>query len=135
MSGDEATFGGERALRGRLRVPGDKSLSHRALIFAAVARGTSKVASLAPGEDVAATRRIAEALGVRIRGNDSADAHGSVTVSGRGFTGLAEPEDVLDCANSGTSMRVLAGLLAGRPFLSVLTGDASLCTRPMARIV
>ncbi len=127
---DEATFGGARPLRGRLRVPGDKSLSHRALVFAAVARGSSQLRSLAPGADVAATRGIAEQLGVRCR-----DGGDTTIVTGRGFTGLREAGAVLDCANSGTSMRVLAGLLSGRPFLSVLTGDGSLCNRPMARIV
>jgi 3-phosphoshikimate 1-carboxyvinyltransferase len=134
---DEATFGGAHALRGRLRVPGDKSLSHRALMFAAVARGSSTVASLAPGADVAATRRIAEQLGVKIRDvePDGEGRPARVAIAGRGFSGLHEADDVLDCANSGTSMRVLSGLLAGRPFLSILTGDGSLCTRPMARIV
>ncbi len=126
---DEAPFGGARPLRGRLRVPGDKSLSHRALIFAAIGHGTSRLRSIAPGADVAATRRIAEQLGVRIR-----DDGVGLAVVGNGLDGLREAEAVLDCANSGTSMRVLAGLLAGRPFLSVLTGDASLCTRPMARV-
>ncbi len=130
---DEATFGGARPLRGRLRVPGDKSLSHRALIFAAVAKGQSQLRALAPGADVAATRRIAEQLGVRVR--DVGQDGTSVSVIGRGFTGLREADAVLDCANSGTSMRVLSGLLAGRPFLSVLTGDGSLSKRPMARIV
>jgi 3-phosphoshikimate 1-carboxyvinyltransferase len=132
MTDDEAVFGGARPLRGRLRVPGDKSLSHRALIFASTARGASELASLAPGADVAATRRIVEQLGVKVRtGGDGRTVH----VHGRGFDGMREPEVVLDCANSGTSMRVLAGLLAGRPFLSLLTGDGSLCTRPMGRIV
>ncbi|HEY3834081.1 MAG TPA: 3-phosphoshikimate 1-carboxyvinyltransferase [Acidimicrobiia bacterium] len=127
---DEATFGGARPLRGSLRLPGDKSLSHRSLIFAAVARGTSRLRSLAPGADVAATRRIAGQLGVRMRDVDDA-----AVITGHGFTGLREAEDLLDCANSGTSMRVLAGLLAGRPFLSVLAGDGSLSKRPMARVV
>jgi 3-phosphoshikimate 1-carboxyvinyltransferase len=126
----EVVVGGARPLRGRLRVPGDKSISHRALLFAALADGTSTLAGLATGADVAATRRSLELLGVRVR--DSADR---LTVAGTGADGLREAEGVIDCANSGTTMRILTGLLAGRPFLSVLDGDASLRGRPMARIV
>jgi 3-phosphoshikimate 1-carboxyvinyltransferase len=132
---DTATFGGAAPLRGRVRVPGDKSLSHRALLFAALARGRSTLRNLATGEDVRATRQALEQLGVRVRATaDDGDAD-LVAVSGAGFDGLSEPESVLDCRNAGTAMRVLAGLLAGRPFLSVLTGDGSLRSRPMARIV
>jgi 3-phosphoshikimate 1-carboxyvinyltransferase len=124
-----ATFGGGAPLRGQLRVPGDKSISHRALLFAALARGASRLSHLAPGEDVAATRQILERLGVRMRVGEG------LTVGGSGIDSLAEPDTVLDCANSGTTMRTLAGLLAGRPFLSVLTGDGSLRKRPMARVI
>jgi 3-phosphoshikimate 1-carboxyvinyltransferase len=126
---NELAFGGVRALHGRLRLPGDKSMSHRALLFAAAATGRSSLSNLATGDDVAATRVALDALGVGIR--TGADA---VTVSGTGFAGWREPEVVLDCANSGTTMRVLSGALAGRPFLSVLTGDASLRRRPMRRV-
>lgn len=126
---EEVAFGGARALRGRLRLPGDKSISHRALLFAAIANGSSTLTNLATGDDVHATRGALRALGVEI-GTDP-DA---VTVTGGGFDGLREPESVLDCGNSGTAMRLLSGLLAGRPFLSVLTGDASLNERPMQRI-
>ncbi len=126
---NEAVFGGARALHGRVRVPGDKSLSHRAMLFAALAKGASTLVNLATGEDVQATRRIVEQLGVRVR-----ERQGTLTVSGGGIDALREPESVLDCANSGTSMRVLTGLLAGRPFLSVLSGDGSLRKRPMARV-
>lgn len=125
---NEATFGGAAALRGEVRVPGDKSLSHRALLLAALAKGASKITHLASGEDVAATRRIVEQLGVRIRDKRE------LTVVGSGLDGLREAESVLDCANSGTSMRVFAGVLSGRPFLSVLAGDGSLHKRPMARV-
>ena len=124
----EVAFGGARALRGRLRLPGDKSISHRALLFAALASGRSTLTNLATGDDVAATRSALEALGVAIRGSES------VTVNGGGLAGWREPEQPIDCANSGTTMRVLAGALAGRPFLSVLTGDASLRQRPMRRV-
>jgi 3-phosphoshikimate 1-carboxyvinyltransferase len=119
---------GGRPLRGRLRVPGDKSISHRALLFAALATGQSRVTHLADGDDVRRTRGALECLGVSIRGD------GEVTVAARGVAGWREPETVVDCGNSGTTMRLLSGLLAGRPFLSVLTGDASLRSRPMARV-
>ena len=127
---DVLVVGGARPLRGRLRVPGDKSISHRALIFAALAEGASSITNLASGADVHATARVLGQLGVTI-GSDG-DA---VVVGGSGVDGLREAGDVLDCENSGTTMRVLAGVLAGRSFLSVLSGDASLRTRPMARIV
>ena len=127
---DEVVVGGARPLRGRVRVPGDKSISHRALLFAALADGRSTITGLAPGADVAATRRSLEQLGVRIKGTT-----GRLTVTANGVDGLREAEGVIDCANSGTSMRVLSGLLAGRSFLSVLDGDTSLRGRPMARVV
>jgi 3-phosphoshikimate 1-carboxyvinyltransferase len=120
---------GGRPLRGRVRVPGDKSISHRALIFAALAEGTSIVRNLASGADVGATARVLAQLGVRVERGEA------VTVTGTGVDGWREADNVLDCENSGTTLRVLAGALAGRPFLSVLSGDASLRTRPMARVV
>jgi len=126
---NEVTFGGVRALHGRVRLPGDKSISHRALLFAALAAGRSSLTNVAPGDDVAATRAALDALGVPIRNG----AH-AVTVNGTGLSGWREPHIVLDCVNSGTTMRVLSGALAGRPFLSVLTGDASLRERPMRRV-
>jgi 3-phosphoshikimate 1-carboxyvinyltransferase len=125
----ELVFGGVRALHGRLRLPGDKSISHRALLFAALARGRSSISNLATGEDVQATRAALGALGVDI-GTDAV----SVTVSGNGLDAWREPADVLDCGNSGTALRVLSGALAGRPFLTILTGDESLRSRPMRRI-
>ena len=137
MSVDERRSGGgrrrgARRCAGRLRVPGDKSISHRALLFAALADGRSTITDLATGADVAATRRSARAArrdGRRSRG-DAIDASRR-----RASTGCASPTTSLDCGNSGTTMRVLAGVLAGRPFLSVLDGDASLRQRPMARVV
>jgi 3-phosphoshikimate 1-carboxyvinyltransferase len=127
---DRLAFGGGQPLRGRLRLPGDKSISHRALIFAALAHGTSVITNLGTGADVGATARVLAGLGVII-----ASDGGAVVVEGSGVEGLTEPGDWLDCENSGTAMRVLAGVLAGRPFLSVLSGDASLRSRPMGRIV
>jgi 3-phosphoshikimate 1-carboxyvinyltransferase len=114
-----------------LRVPGDKSISHRALLFAALADGPSRLAHLADGDDVGRTRDALERLGVRIRDLPG----GGVVVSARGVDALHEPHTVIDCGNSGTSMRMLLGLLAGRPFHSILAGDDSLSRRPMARVV
>jgi 3-phosphoshikimate 1-carboxyvinyltransferase len=121
---------GPAPLRGRLRVPGDKGISHRALLFAAMADGRSRAVGLAGGDDVARTRLLLRELGVAVTSAGSA-----VTVEGRGAEGMVEPTRVLDCGNSGTTMRTAAGLLAGRPFLSVLSGDASLVRRPMGRVV
>lgn len=127
---ESVTIRASGPLRRDLTVPGDKSVSHRALLFAALATGPSRLRGLQAGLDVAATRRALEALGVAIR--DEADG---VVVEGRGIGGLVEPADALDCANSGTTIRLLAGVLAGHGFLSVLTGDASLRRRPMARVL
>lgn len=124
------TLVGGRPLRGRLRVPGDKGISHRALVFAALADGPSRIVGLADGDDVTRTRGALEMLGVGIRPTD-----GGLTIAGAGPSGLREPETVLECGNSGTTMRILAGLLAGRPFHSVLAGDRSLAVRPMGRVV
>jgi 3-phosphoshikimate 1-carboxyvinyltransferase len=126
----ELILGGVRPLRGRLRLPGCKGISHRALVFAALADGSSVVRGLAPGEDVRNTARALSALGVTIVHDGD-----TTTVAGRGVDGLVEPSAVLDCGNSATTMRLLAGLLAGRSFWSVLTGDASLVQRPMGRVV
>jgi len=140
----ELAFTGPRPLRGRLRVPGDKSISHRALLFAALASGTSRLWGLADGDDVVRSRAAVEALGVKVRNGAGSPAEAVVAgeraapvviVRGGGFDGLCEPEAILDCGNSGTSIRLLAGLLAGRPFHSVLTGDASIARRPMGRVV
>lgn len=119
-------------LRGELRVPGDKSISHRALILNAVAEGTARVENLGPGADCASTARCLRALGVEMAGTGSG---GSVVISGAGLRGLREAGDVLDAGNSGTTARLLTGLLAGQRFFSVLTGDASLRSRPMGRVV
>ena len=124
------TVGGSAPLRGRIRVPGDKSISHRALLLAALADGTSTIRGLAGGDDVHSTRGVVADLGVAL---DAGPDH--LRVAGRGAGGLREPERVLDCGNSGTTMRTAAGMLAGRPFLSVLSGDASLRSRPMRRVV
>jgi len=117
-------------LRGRVRVPGDKSISHRALMFGALAVGTTRIQGLLEGEDVLRTAAAMRALGASVeRGGPGAWA-----VAGRGIGGLSEPADVLDMGNSGTAARLLAGLLAGHPLFAVMTGDASLRARPMRRV-
>ena len=118
-------------LAGELSVPGDKSISHRSLILNAMAKGTARVTGLSDGEDVMSTMACLRGLGVDISGGNG---EGEYIISGRGPV-LEEPADILDAGNSGTSMRLLSGLLAAQPFMSVLTGDASLRTRPMRRIV
>ncbi len=117
-------------IEGAIRVPGDKSISHRALMIAAMAVGETVISGLLEGEDVMATAAALAALGVASRSDDD----GKWRVHGVGVGALAEPDRVLDLGNSGTSARLLMGLLATHPFTSFLTGDASLCRRPMARV-
>ena len=118
------------ALRGRLRVPGDKSISHRAIMFGALAEGVTIITGFLEGEDCLATLRAFRAMGVRIDGPEQ----GRVTVHGVGLRGLRAPDGPLDMGNSGTSMRLMSGILAGQAFDTVLTGDASLARRPMRRV-
>jgi 3-phosphoshikimate 1-carboxyvinyltransferase len=131
----ELSVAGPRPLRGRLRVPGDKSISHRALLFTALASGASRLSGLADGGDVVASRAAIEALGVNVRDASGPSGEPVVVVRGGGLEGLAEPEGIIDCGNSGTSIRLLTGILAGRPFHSILTGDSSIVRRPMGRVV
>ena len=107
-------------------MPGDKSISHRALIFGSIASGESRVRGLSAGADVQSTASCLRALGVDIEGS---------RIAGRGMRGLRRAEEVLDCGNSGTTMRLLAGLLAAQDFESELAGDESLSRRPMDRVV
>ena len=118
------TVTGGRPLRGRITVPGDKSISHRALILAALAEGTSVVRGLSDGDDVARTRAAMEAMGAVV---DGEKIHG-------GRSRLHEPADILDMGNSGTGIRLITGLCAGLPWLTVLTGDESVRRRPMHRV-
>lgn len=119
-----------RSLEGELYPPPDKSISHRAAILLALAEGTGVVTNFLRSRDTLATVACLRALGVAI------DEEGSdLLVRGAGSAGLREPEDVLDAANSGTTMRLLAGVLAGQPFLSVVTGDRYLRRRPMRRVI
>lgn len=117
-------------LHGEIEVPGDKSVSHRALMLAAVAEGTSRVRGFLEGEDTRATARILEQLGVGVE----MPARHERVIHGVGLHGLRAPSGRLDCGNSGTGMRLLTGLLAGQAFDSVLVGDASLSHRPMRRV-
>ncbi|HSB72229.1 MAG TPA: 3-phosphoshikimate 1-carboxyvinyltransferase [Candidatus Methylomirabilis sp.] len=118
-------------IEGTLRVPGDKSISHRSLLLGALAHGVTEVCGFLRGEDCLATLHALRALGTTI----GETAGGGLQIHGAGPEALREPPGVLDAGNSGTSLRLLAGLLAGRPFFSVLTGDPSLRSRPMRRIV
>ena len=126
-------------VHGRLTVPGDKSISHRYALLAALADGSSTISRYATGADCAATLACLEALGVKIDGPFDAPAGDrdprTVTIHGRGIGGLAPPAATLDASNSGTTLRLLAGVLAGHPFDSVITGDQSLLRRPMRRII
>lgn len=117
-------------IRGQVRVPGDKSISHRAAMIAALADGSSHISNFSTSQDCASTLSCLRSLGVSIEQNGE-----NVLVEGRGVTGLSAPSEALDCGNSGSTMRMLAGVLAGRRFDSILTGDASLRVRPMQRIV
>jgi len=118
------------SIQGDIRVPGDKSISHRAIMFGAIAKGTTTVSGFLDGSDCIATLRAFQSMGVHIEGPVSQ----RVIIHGVGKYGLEKPEGIIDCGNSGTSMRLLAGILAAQSFDSELTGDASLLKRPMDRI-
>lgn len=121
---------GVRGLKVQVSVPGDKSISHRAALMATLAEGETRISGFAPGRDCAATLQCIRALGVRVCSSGD-----EVVIQSHGPFSLQEPGDVLDCMNSGTTMRLISGILAAQPFMSVLTGDSSLRNRPMARIV
>jgi 3-phosphoshikimate 1-carboxyvinyltransferase len=118
------------SLRGAIAVPGDKSISHRALLLGALAEGETRVTGWLAAEDCQATLRSLRDCGVRVDQHSATE----LTVYGAGPEGLQEPANVLDCGGSGTTMRLLAGVLAGRPFFSVMTGTPALRRRPMARV-
>ena len=119
-----------RPLKGTITVPGDKSVTHRAIILTALAEGASTVTAYCRGEDCLNTMRAFQSLGVRIE-----ETPESLTVYGKGMWGLTEPFGPIDCGNSGTGIRLMAGLLAGQDFFTVLTGDESIRRRPMGRVV
>lgn len=120
----------QSGLSGNIRVPGDKSMSHRAVMFSSLANGTSEITGLLEGEDVMATLAAFRAMGVNAQGPDK----GRLTVNGVGMRGLQQPEQALDMGNSGTAMRLMAGILAAQNFASTLVGDESLSGRPMRRV-
>jgi 3-phosphoshikimate 1-carboxyvinyltransferase len=116
--------------KGELNPPPDKSISHRAVIFSALSEGKSRVKNFLRAKDTESTVRVFRALGIEIE-----DEKDGLLISGRGLRGLSEPLDVIDCGNSGTTIRLVSGVLSGTPFFSVLTGDDSLRLRPMARVI
>jgi len=126
-----ATVAPARRLRGRLTVPGDKSIAHRYALLGALADGRSTLTHFAPGADCQSTLACLRALGVEVEASE----RGTVTLLGRGFGQLRSPSTPLDAGNSGTTMRLLAGVLAGHPFSATLIGDASLSRRPMRRVM
>src|ERR1700690_1904392 len=118
-------------IRGELSLPGDKSISHRSVLFASIADGDTHISGFLTGEDTQNTANAMRAMGIDIEGVGTE----RLVVHGKGLDGLSEPASVLDLGNSGTGMRLIAGLLAGQDFFSILTGDQYLRKRPMARIV
>jgi 3-phosphoshikimate 1-carboxyvinyltransferase len=120
-----------RGLHGELTLPGDKSISHRSVMFAAIADGATDISGFLAGEDTMNTAKAMQAMGVVVDGLGT----DRLLVRGRGLHGLSEPAGVLDLGNSGTGMRLIAGLLAGQNFFSILSGDQYLRKRPMARVV
>jgi 3-phosphoshikimate 1-carboxyvinyltransferase len=117
-------------LDGAFDVPGDKSISHRAALFAALAEGRTEINGFLEGEDCLATLKAVRQLGALV----AKKAPGHYVIDGAGLTGLVEPDNIIDCGNSGTTARLLLGVLAGQPFSAVLTGDDSLRRRPMGRV-
>jgi 3-phosphoshikimate 1-carboxyvinyltransferase len=131
-SSHAATITPARRLGGRLRVPGDKSISHRYAMLAALAEGPSTLANYAPGADCWSTLTCLRLLGADV---SETDPDSAITVMGRGLGRLRSPANTLDCGNSGTTMRLLAGILAGHRLTAQMTGDASLSRRPMRRVI
>lgn len=117
------------SLEGEIKVPGDKSISHRAVMFGSIAEGTTQIENFLPGEDCLSTISCFQKLGVEINRNGN-----EVTVSGNGIKGLKPPEETLDVGNSGTTIRLMMGILSGLPFESRLEGDESIARRPMTRV-
>ncbi|GIN85670.1 3-phosphoshikimate 1-carboxyvinyltransferase [Heyndrickxia sporothermodurans] len=119
----------KNGLKGTIRVPGDKSISHRAIMFGAIANGVTTVLNFLNGDDCRSTIDCFRKLGVKIE-----ETKNEIKIYGSGFDGLQEPKDILDVGNSGTTTRLILGLLAGRPFHSVVIGDNSIANRPMKRV-
>ncbi len=128
---DTLRIQGGAALAGGIRVPGDKSISHRSILLGALGEGATRVTGFLDGRDCLATVGIMQSLGVGVERHSAVD----LTVHGVGLHGLRSPDGPLDCRNSGTTIRLLSGLMAGQRFASKLTGSPQLCTRPMDRVV
>ena len=120
-----------KCIKGEFVPPPDKSISHRAVIFSSIAEGKSVIRNFLRAEDTLSTVSAFRSLGIDIR----EESTGEIIIHGRGIHGLKEPENVIDCRNSGTTMRLLSGILAANPFFSVLSGDDSLRKRPMRRVI
>ncbi len=120
-----------QGLQGSIRIPGDKSISHRSIMFGSLASGKTVVRNFLNSEDCHCTARAFQEMGLSIQGLGTEE----IIIEGKGLKDLNEPASVLDMGNSGTSMRLMAGILAGQPFNSLMTGDKSLCSRPMNRII
>ena len=129
----EMVIGKSSQIQGELNLPGDKSISHRSVIFNSIAKGTAEITNISLGQDCISTINIMRSMGVEVNLDDQDLT--TVTIKGVGRTGLQEPNIVLDAGNSGTTMRLISGLLSTQPFFSVLTGDDSLRSRPMGRII
>lgn len=123
-------IGKVKGLRGIITPPPDKSISHRALMFASIAAGKSRIVNILRAGDTTSTLKAMEMLGVTIQ-----ESQGEITLSGKGLRGLSEPDNIIDCGNSGTTTRLLSGILAGNDFFATLTGDDSLRQRPMQRVI
>jgi 3-phosphoshikimate 1-carboxyvinyltransferase len=119
-----------KSVRGEIAVPGDKSISHRSIMLGSIAQGVTTVRGFLRGEDNISTLNAFRAMGVTV--DDDGD---TLRIEGKGLHGLVEPADILDCGNSGTSIRLITGLLAGQHFFSILTGDRYLRNRPMKRVI
>jgi 3-phosphoshikimate 1-carboxyvinyltransferase len=132
---DATTIHPSVRLRGEIRLPGDKSISHRALLLAALAEGESLIEAAGDGADVRSTAGIVGALGASVTRLNGDGRTVDYRIVSAGADGLREPDDVLDCGNSGTSLRLVTGMLAGLPLTAVLSGDGSLRRRPVARII
>jgi len=128
---NERTISPVKKLQGEFVVPGDKSISHRSIMFASLAEGPTRISGLLRGEDCLSTLKAFQSFGIEVE-DRAAD---ELIIHGRGLDGLQEPADVIDCGNSGTTMRLMSGILAAQPFFSVLTGDKYLRRRPMGRVI
>lgn len=129
-----------KKLKGVIIPPPDKSISHRAIILSSISKGRSTVKNVLRAEDTMSTLNAFRKLGVeieesRVKGSRVQGGRNEIIVHGKGIHGLKEPEDIIDCGNSGTTIRLLSGILSGNPFLSILTGDSSLRARPMGRVI